>query len=237
MNHLRTFNNNHSDVVHRIAPFALFMSYIGIEEILRFAVSHKIFEIPYSWFLYLYPLKTITVGFFLFRYRKSYIELAWSDLANLKALLTAITTGIIVFILWINMTWSWAVIGTPNGFDPTVVTEKFIQLMLIFFRLIGAAIIVPIMEELFWRSWLLRYLISSDFQSVPVGKLTFTSYIIGTIMFGLEHNLWLAGIMAGSAYALIWYQSKSLVQCIVAHAITNLLLGIYVLQTGRWEFW
>jgi CAAX prenyl protease-like protein len=93
------------------------------------------------------------------------------------------------------------------------------------------------MEELFWRSWLLRYIISQDFKSVEIGRFTLPSFLIGTVMFGLEHNLWLAGIMAGALYSLLLYRTKSLAQCIVAHAVTNLLLGIYVLQTGKWYFW
>ncbi|MGA7827253.1 MAG: CPBP family glutamic-type intramembrane protease [Geobacteraceae bacterium] len=56
-------------------------------------------------------------------------------------------------------------------------------------------------------------------------------------MFGLEHNLFLAGIMAGIAYNLLLYRTKSLSACILAHGLTNLALGIYVLQTGKWYFW
>ena len=93
------------------------------------------------------------------------------------------------------------------------------------------------MEEIFWRSFLIRYIISSDFEKIPIGRFTWSSFLISTVLFGLEHNLFLAGMMAGIAYNLLLYRTKSLAHCIFAHAVTNLLLGIYVLATGKWQFW
>ncbi len=221
----------------RIAPFALYMAFIGIDEGLRFLSSHGYVNISDTALLYLYPVKAISVGVLLISLRKSYSELQWTDLKNPAATVAGILTGFAVFLLWINMTWPWAVFGKLNGFDPTVVSENLTRSYLIIFRIIGAAVVVPIMEEIFWRSWLLRYIISQDFQSVGIGRFTLPSFLIGTVMFGLEHNLWLAGIMAGAFYSILLYRTKSLVQCILAHAITNLLLGIYVIYTGKWFFW
>jgi hypothetical protein len=93
------------------------------------------------------------------------------------------------------------------------------------------------MEELFWRSFLLRYIINSDFMSVRVGTYTLFSFLVGSGLFGLEHTLVLAGIMAGIAYSLLLYWTKSIYQCVLSHAVTNFVLGIYVLQTGYWQFW
>jgi len=67
--------------------------------------------------------------------------------------------------------------------------------------------------------------------------LVVTFCVLTTVLFGFEHNLWLAGMMAGAAYNLILYYTKSISQCITAHAVTNLCLGSYVLYTGRWQFW
>jgi CAAX prenyl protease-like protein len=93
------------------------------------------------------------------------------------------------------------------------------------------------MEEIFWRSFMLRYVITSDFTSVRIGTFTLTSFLICAVLFGLEHNLLLAGIMAGAVYSLLLYWTKSIFQCVLAHAVTNLALGLYVLQTGHWQFW
>ena len=192
---------------------------------------------PAATFLYRYPLTVVVVGFLIWHYRKSYSELNWKDLSRPRSTLLSIAAGFLVFVLWINMSQSWATFGTPAGYNPSLVSDNFTVNFLIFSRLVGASILVPVMEELFWRSWLLRYLISPNFSNVAIATFSWSSFIIGSLLFGLEHNLWLAGIMAGVAYSLLLYRSKSISQCIVAHATTNFLLGIYVLNTGRWEFW
>jgi CAAX prenyl protease-like protein len=104
-------------------------------------------------------------------------------------------------------------------------------------RLFGAVIVVPVMEELFWRSFLIRYLVTPTFTMVPLGTFTPLSFGATVVLFGLEHHLWLAGMLAGAAYNLILYKTRRLWPCILAHALTNLLLGIHVLRTGEWHWW
>jgi CAAX prenyl protease-like protein len=93
------------------------------------------------------------------------------------------------------------------------------------------------MEELFWRSFLLRYIVDDKIDTVPIGTFTWASCIVTVVLFGLEHNFILAGIMAGVFYNLLLYWSRSIVQCVLAHAVTNLALSIYIVYTGRWQFW
>ncbi|MBS4068185.1 MAG: CAAX prenyl protease-related protein [Sulfurimonas sp.] len=221
----------------RVAPFALFMVFIALEEALRNPNIKDLFHFSDSVILCLYPIKALSTGLLILMFRRNYTELHWQDLGKLPATLLSLAVGIIVFILWIQMDWPWATIGTSGGYNPTLMSENFTYYLLIVFRIVGAALIVPIMEELFWRSWLLRYLISKDFQCVEIGRFSLSSFLIGAIMFGLEHNLWLAGIMAGVCYNILLYRTRSIAQCILAHAVTNFMLGLYVLQTGRWEFW
>ena len=104
-------------------------------------------------------------------------------------------------------------------------------------RLVGAAVVVPIMEELFWGSFLMRYLINTDFRSVPMGAFTWFSFMGVAILFGLEHHRVIGGIIAGVIYGLLLIRQKKLKGVILAHGITNLGLGIYVLLTGNWMFW
>lgn len=237
MENIKKIYSAENGTFHRIAPFVLFMAFIAFQEGLGFLASKGFVAIPDSWFLYLYPVKTVAVGLLLYLFRKRYTEIAWNDFGSVGKTAAGILTGIVVLILWINMDWSWATFGSSQGFDPFIVSDNVTRYLLIGFRIAGASIIVPIMEELFWRSWLLRYLISPDFESVEIGRFTLSSFLIGSVMFGLEHNLWLAGIMAGAFFSILLYRTKSLAQCILAHAITNLLLGIYVLKTGKWFFW
>ena len=109
--------------------------------------------------------------------------------------------------------------------------------LLIFFRLLGAVIVVPIFEELFWRSFALRWLINEDFKSVAIGTFSWFSASAVILAFGFEHHRWLAGIFAGILYHALLYYKKDLSACVIAHAVTNFLLGLYVLLTQQWSFW
>jgi CAAX prenyl protease-like protein len=93
------------------------------------------------------------------------------------------------------------------------------------------------MEELFWRSFLIRYIIGNDFSKIPIGTFSWASFLITVVLIGLEHHYFLAGMMAGAVFNLLLYFTRSISQCILAHAVANLALGIYVLQTGKWLFW
>ncbi|CAG0955710.1 CAAX prenyl protease-related protein [Geobacter sp.] len=221
----------------RIFPFALFMGWIGGEEALRFISRQGFFSLSPEAFLYLYPLKAISVGMALVFLRSRYDEIRLSDLATFSKTFASLILGFLVFILWINMDWVFASQSTPQGFNPTLFADPLTRNTMVAFRLMGAAVVVPIMEELFWRSFLVRYIIDKDFTSIPVGLFTWPSFLITVVLFGLEHHLIVAGIMAGIAYNALLYYTKSIAHCILSHAVTNLLLGIYVLQTGRWHFW
>jgi hypothetical protein len=97
--------------------------------------------------------------------------------------------------------------------------------------------VVPLMEELFWRSFLLRWLERHDFLSVAPGRVGTRAFAISTILFALEHNQWLAGAVAGAVYNALYTRSGNLWVPIVAHAVTNAALGIWILATQNWQFW
>lgn len=221
----------------RGSPFALFMAFIGLEQGLRWLVGQGVLHLSERQLLYLYPVKALVVAGLLLVFLRRYRELRLGDLAALKSTAGSVLLGLLVFVLWIHMDWNFATFGESKGFDPFLVAAGGTRTLLIFFRLFGAVLVVPVMEELFWRSFLLRYLVDSDFEQVAIGTFSWGSFVICAILFGLEHNLILAGVMAGVAYNLLLYRTKSIVQCILAHAVTNLALGIYVLQTGHWQFW
>jgi len=224
-------------MIPRIAPFALFMFFIGIDELLHFLLTRGFVSLSNQFFLFLYPVKILVVGFALWMFRTAYVEVDFRDLRNLRSTLISLTTGVVVFGLWIWMTWPFAVFGTPTGFDPSVFGDEVLRYTMITVRLTGAVIIVPIMEEIFWRSFLIRYLSGPSFADLEIGRMTVTAFVVTTLLFGLEHNLWLAGMMAGAAYNLLLLKTKSIVQCILAHAVTNFILGVYVLATKQWFFW
>ena len=221
----------------RIIPFALYMAFIGLDEGLRFLVSKGLVTLTPESFLFLYVPKIAAVMAALWYFRADYTELRWSDLSKWAPSLFSTIVGIAVFVLWIQMTWPFAVFGTVNGFDPTSIHHDSARMAVIASRLFGASVIVPIMEELFWRSFMVRYIIQPEFEKVQVGIFTLASFVISAVLFGLEHSLWLAGIMAGVAYNFVLYKTKSIAQCILAHAVTNGALGVYILLTQSWHFW
>jgi CAAX protease family protein len=103
--------------------------------------------------------------------------------------------------------------------------------------LAGAVLVVPVMEELFWRSFAMRWIQDHDFLAVPPSRVGLKALGIGAVLFGLEHHLWFAGILAGLAYGWLYLRTGNLWVPILSHAVTNGLLGAWVLYTRSWEFW
>lgn len=224
-------------ILARVAPFGLFMVFVGINEGLNFLIAKGFLTLAPETLLFLYIPRVVAVAAVLWYFRDDYPELRFSDLKRWAPTSFSIVAGLLVFVLWIQMTWPFAIFGTLNSDAPTAIREPSLRLVFIACRLIGAALVVPVMEELFWRSFVVRYIIRVDFEKVPIGVFTVASFSISAVLFGMEHNLWLAGIMAGAVYNLILYKTKSIAQCIVAHGVTNGILGVWVLVTHAWQFW
>jgi CAAX prenyl protease-like protein len=143
--------------------------------------------------------------------------------------------GVLVFILWINLDFPPLTLGSGGGFDPRNGDSLIVGLVLT--RLFGAVLVVPVIEELFWRSFILRWLQHSRFLSVAPGTVGVRPLLFSSILFATEHHLWFAGLLAGIGYGWLYKRSENLWIPIFAHAVTNGLLGTYVLMTGEWSFW
>jgi CAAX prenyl protease-like protein len=166
----------------------------------------------------------------------AYQELRDKVCASAGEALLVLVVGGLVYVAWVRMDWSWAMQGQPAGYNPFQAAAGA-GIILAGIRIFGAAVVVPVMEELFWRSFLIRYLVTPTFTTVRLGTFTPVSCGVTIVLFGLEHHLWLAGMMAGAAYNLVLYKTRRLWPCILAHAITNLCLGIHVLVSGEWHWW
>lgn len=217
----------------RILPFALFMAFIVLNGVVAWLA-------PVPWqatlLLWLYPVRIACVVAVLLYAWPAYSELQSQPRAQTGDIILAIVVGIVVYLAWVRMDWDWATQGEATGYNPWHVGAGW-GIALAIVRLFGAAVVVPIMEELFWRSWLIRYLIAPAFTTVRLGSFTVMSCTVTVVFFGLEHQLWLAGMMAGLAYNLVLYKTRRLWPCILSHAVTNLILGIHVLVTGEWQWW
>jgi CAAX prenyl protease-like protein len=105
-------------------------------------------------------------------------------------------------------------------------------------RALRAVVLVPVIEELFWRAWLMRWLINPDFRKVALGTFSIASFAVTAFLFGSEHGpYWEVGVVAGVAYNWWMVRTHSLGDCILAHAVTNACLSVFVLVTGKWEYW
>lgn len=212
----------------RVLPFALYMAFLAIEGVAADLAP----GLDVRW---LYPAKIAAVVAVLGYYRSVYSEL-FSRPGWLWTGLVAPLLGLVVFVLWINMDFGWMNLGGAAGFDPRNAAGAF-DWPLVLFRITGAALVVPLMEELFWRSFLLRWIQQPRFLDLAPVQIGLRAILISSTLFGLEHSLWLAGIVAGVAYAWLYRASGNLWAPIVAHATTNLVLGLWVLNTGAWQFW
>jgi CAAX prenyl protease-like protein len=105
------------------------------------------------------------------------------------------------------------------------------------FRLVGLAVLVPIVEEIFWRGFLSRWLIVEEWESVPLGKFTWFAFFFGSLLFTTAHPEWFAAFVYAAMINGLFYWKKDLWPCIVAHAVSNFILGVYVLTTASWSLW
>lgn len=180
--------------------------------------------------VWIYPLKTVLAAGLLWWYRRAYDELRlhWSWLA--------VGVGVLVLVLWIALSHPSLLLSAIDPVSPWETAGRW-GWSWIAIRWVGSTAVVPVMEELFWRGFVARYLVDPDFGRVPIGPLTPYALVVSSVLFGVEHVQWAAGIMAGLAYAWVMGRTRSLGASVLAHAVTNGLLGVYVLTTGDWRFW
>ena len=160
--------------------------------------------------------------------------------------LGSIAVGALVFFLWIapdvlipgyrrNFLFSNSVVGhLHSSIRPAELQSAWILL----WRTIRAVAIVPIVEELFWRGWLMRWLINPQFQKVPLGQYAPLAFWATAILFASEHGpYWDVGLITGIIYNLWMIRTRSLPDWILMHAVTNGILSGYVIATGQWQYW
>jgi CAAX prenyl protease-like protein len=181
-----------------------------------------------------YILRTVIIGFVLFKFRKKYGELSKKGGVFDGV---AILLGFVIFFLWFfNDTATTEIYTSDVNYDPTIFTQKIMGL-LILIRLLGSVLVAPIVEELFMRSFLMRYIIDPDWERVPIGTYTFSSFSIVVLVFGFSHFRWLPGVLTAALLNLLLYRKKNIIPCVVAHASANLFLLIYVVYTNSWFYY
>ena len=150
----------------------------------------------------------------------------------------AVLIGLFVFVIWVGPGLFIEGSSIPK-FNPEHFNSFYLKSLAILVRVFGAVLIIPLMEELFWRSFLMRIFIRKNFMRVPLGTYHHFSFWMTALAFMFAHRQseWLVAFIAAVIYGAYLIRSKNLWSCIVAHATTNLALSIYIIYFERWEFW
>ncbi len=212
-----------------IAPFLTFLAIMGIE---------KAVGAPAVW---MYPVRVIATLAVLLAVSREQLA------SRPKHTIGSIAIGVLVFVIWIgpdvvfgpHYRHSWlfenSITGVAASSIPLGLRHSIWFLAL---RTASCALLVPPVEELFWRGWALRWMIASDFRKVPLGAYQATAFWTVALMFAAEHGpYWEVGFIAGVVYNWWMIRTRNLTDCIIAHAVTNGLLSAYILATGQWQYW
>ena len=207
-----------------VLPFTVFFAFLAIQQLVPVPQSIRFFLIAGI-------LAIFSRGVLAFR---------------LVNPLGSILLGVAVFAIWIGPDvlfpgWRdhWLFSNTALGRPVSSMSgNQNTDAVFLLFRLLTSVVTVPILEELFWRGWLMRWLIARDFEHVPLGTYNTQAFWIVAILFASEHgSYWEVGLIAGAIYNWWIVRTRNLWDCILAHAVTNLCLAVYVITRGQWQYW
>lgn len=212
----------------RIAPFAVFIAFLALQPYLERVLDSR----------WVVASRGVAVAAVLAVLWRHYQEL---HRARVKApagdWVLAIATGIGIFFLWIAFSSGWSTFGELSGGFVPLRADGSLDPTLAALRLFGLVLVVPVMEELFWRSFVMRRIDSADFLGLDPRRAGAVAFALSSGLFALEHSQWFAGLVAGMAYAGLYMRSRNLLIPIASHSTTNALLGTWILATGSWTFW
>ena len=225
-----------SPALVRCAPFVIF--------VLLTAAQGKFGPASIYW---LYFAKTVIGAALIVAMRPLVMEMRWAFSWE------AVLAGVAVFAVWVGISGEWTTqtslwmklglskapkLLTPD-WNPNEIfgTGSVLAGFFIAVRILGSTFVVPPLEEVFYRSFLYRYLAKKDFLSLPLNRFLPLPFLATIFVFGFAHNEWLAGIFCGAVYQWLVIRKGRLGDAMTAHAITNFLLGIWVVWRSVWHFW
>ena len=214
----------------RVLPFAFYILFLVLNQPL--SQFFDWLNLDLKW---LYVFRVVTVSALLIYFWRDYTELKHK--AQTSDFLYAGIAGIMVLIIWIFPYPNWLGGGDTQGFNPFSGDSDLSAFFWMSVRISGAVLLVPVMEELFWRSFVMRWFDKEDFLKVLPETISGYAFVGSACLFALEHHLWLAGLFAGLVYGELYKTYKNLWIPVFAHAVTNALLGLYVVTTEHWQYW
>ncbi len=238
-----------------VIPFAVFMAFMILLQFVGGFIEWKHPDAP--WWRqdpahFVYPVQTLVALGCLFHYRRVY-RFDWS----LKWAFVGIVFGTIGIGFWLLPTVlydAWGLTGKTEGilkwlgfadrnegFDPRIFQNPAAYWTSLIFRFIRAAIVVALVEEIFWRGFLMRFVCDweGDYWKQPFGRATWLSFAVVTGLFMLAHAPadYAGAFIYGSLTYLLCIWSKSLGTCVIMHATANFLMGIYIMKSGNYGLW
>jgi len=220
-----------SKLLAYVLPMGVFIGLLALATPLKALGDSFWLKSPEYW---LFPLQTFVCAGILFWYWRQY------DFHRLRGVIFTLAIAVLVFVLWISPQAFFGFGARTDGFDPsTFAGQPAAYWSTVLLRFLRLVIIVPLVEEIFWRGFLLRYFINDKFDEVPFGTFSWLSFAVVTVGFTFAHSSadWPAAAVTGALYNLVAYRTKSLTSCVLAHAATNLLLGLWIMNTKQWGFW
>lgn len=215
-------------------PFVIFMLGLALTQGVAALGANSellLMKKPEFW---VYPLQTLLCGAAVVYYWKHY------DFGARGGWWLALSGGVLALGIWLSPQLLFGSAPRTEGFNPTVFEEgSALYWLTVVGRFARLVIVVPLIEEIFWRGFLMRYLIKEDFDKVALGAYTPLSFFGVAGLFMLVHSTadWPAALLTGLIYNGLMVRTKSLGACVAAHAVTNLGLGAYIMATRQWGFW
>jgi CAAX prenyl protease-like protein len=160
--------------------------------------------------------------------------------------IVSVAVGLAVFIVWVapdvlisNYREHWMFRNPFTGEAASSLPEGLrTDAAFLALRVAGSSLLVPVIEELFWRAWMMRWLIDTNFERLPLGTWSAFSFWLVAVLFATEHGpYWEVGLLAGIIYNWLMIKSKRLGDCILAHAVTNFALAVYIIARGQYQYW
>jgi hypothetical protein len=187
----------------------------------------------------LYVVKTILAAGLLVKFRRRYTPVRW-DYA-----LLGVVVGVVGIVQWIGVDKLILHVApdyphtTGEAFDPlATIHPTWLAWSFIAFRWAGASLVVPFMEELFWRDCVWRIIIApNNFFLAKIGEWDAMAFFVVALAFASEHPQWATAVVYGLLIGVLLLYTRSLGACILCHGVTNFLLGAYVLHTHQWQYW
>jgi CAAX prenyl protease-like protein len=183
---------------------------------------------------WLYGVRIAAALAALFAFRSYYSELRWP---GRRALLTALGLGVLAFALFVGLSprpEAEAQLGFHRQWSEAPLWLRALWLAP---KVLGSVLVIPVAEELAFRGYLMRRLVARQFEDVPAALRSWPALLVSSLAFGAIHGGWLAGAAAGLLFGLAMWMGGNLLTAILAHAVANAAVAIYVLVFNQWWIW